>query len=92
MFLVTLIPDKTIILDDKNPPWMNDKMKKINLEEKLAASNTKQILQSWLCSVKACNNIYQIQRILLNLNTMNASPSLRNLMTMERQLKLTGQS
>lgn len=46
MFLVTLIPDKTIILDDKNPPWMNDKMKKINLEEKLAASNTKQILQS----------------------------------------------
>ena len=39
------IANKIILCDDKDPPWMNDEIKKNDQEEKLATSVSKKVRQ-----------------------------------------------
>ena len=41
-----LIPTKIIVCDDRDPPWINDEIKKMIKRKKLAISKSKKVLQA----------------------------------------------
>ena len=46
------IPNKVILCDDRDPPWMNERIKYLNKKEKSYISKTKRVKHSRSCHFK----------------------------------------